>query len=63
MSKKILSILLVLTMVFSLFQTAAFAADVGESCEHEYEFSTLKDATCTAAGVGKYTCIHCGTTK
>ena len=61
--KKILSILLVICMVMSLFPISAFAEewDVEDQteCEHCYEGEVTEPA-CEEGGYTTYTCVYCG---
>ena len=58
-SKRLLSILLMLTMLVSMFTVMASAAD---PCSHENkEFYAAKDATCKTKGnIQYYLCKDCG---
>ncbi len=60
MKRRMLAIFLTLMMLLSLLPTAAFAEEV---CEHKYDITVMKEATCTANGIQKSKCSKCGDTK
>ena len=64
-SRKLISAVLACLMLLSMFPMAASAEDMDpETCTHAYELkSTLKQPTCTAAGIGKYVCTLCAHSK
>ena len=60
MKKKIVSLLLGFTMIFSLGLTACDDAGLKRNCSHEYTKSTFLEATCISEGVEQKTCKKCG---
>ena len=57
--KRILSLLLILTMCLSLLPLSAFAEEPASPCEHDY-IPTVTEPTCTEGGYTTYVCALCG---
>ncbi len=60
MKKKLVSLLLCLTMIFSLGLTACGDGDATQPCLHTFVRETFLEATCISEGVDKETCSKCG---
>ncbi len=59
MKKKIVSLLLCFTMIFSFGLTACENAGVTSPCTHEYTEETFLEASCISEGIVKKTCKKC----